>query len=92
MTPPTSPPPAPPIAGPPRLLDRVRAACRVRHYCGRTEDAYVDWARRYILFHHKRHPLEVGAVEINTFLTHLAVEGHVSASTQNQAFNALLFL
>src|SRR3954470_11206955 len=82
---PTSPPP-------PKLLDRVRQACRVRHYSIRTEDAYHDWVKRYILFHNKRHPLEMGAAEINQFLTHLAVEGHVSASTQNQAFSAILFL
>jgi integron integrase len=64
----------------------------VRHYSLRTEDAYADWARRFILFHQKRHPLEMGAAEINQFLTHLAVAGNVSASTQNQAFSALLFL
>src|SRR5262249_42091966 len=56
------------------------------------EEAYVDWIRRFILFHGKRHPLEMGALEINRFLTHLAVAGHVGASTQNQAFCALLFL
>ena len=85
---------APPAAEPrpPKLLDRVREACRVRHYSIRTEDAYVDWVRRFILFHHKRHPLEMGAAQINAFLTHLAVDGHVAASTQNQAFSALLFL
>src|SRR5262245_5179735 len=77
---------------PPKLLDRVREACRVRHYSMRTENAYVDWIKRFILFHHKRHPLEMGAAQINAFLTHLAVDGHVSASTQNQAFSALLFL
>jgi integron integrase len=77
---------------PPRLLDRVRAACRLRHYSLRTEEAYVDWIRRFILFHHKRHPLDMGAAEINAFLTDLAVVGRVSASTQNQAFSALLFL
>jgi integron integrase len=77
---------------PPRLLDRVRHACRVRHYSLRTEDCYADWVRRFVLFHGKRHPLEMGAAEINVFLTHLAVEGRVSASTQNQAFSALLFL
>src|SRR5262245_25001761 len=82
--------PVPP--NPPRLLDRVRHACRLRHYSLRTEDCYVDWVRRFILFHGKRHPLEMGAAEINAFLTHLAVDGHVSASTQNQAFSALLFL
>jgi integron integrase len=73
-------------------LDQVRDAVRVRHYSLRTEQAYVDWIRRFILFHGKRHPLEMGAAEINQFLTHLAVDGHVSASTQNQAFSALLFL
>jgi integron integrase len=77
---------------PPRLLDQVRMAARVLHYSLRTEDAYVGWIRRFILFHDKRHPLEMGAAEINQFLTHLAVEGHVSASTQNQARCALLFL
>ena len=76
----------------PRLLDRLRATVRLRHYSLRTEDSYAGWVRRYILFHNKRHPLDRGAAEINAFLTHLAVEGHVSASTQNQAFSALLFL
>ncbi len=80
------------IARPPKLLDRLREACRVRHYSIRTEEAYHDWAKRFILFHNKRHPQEMGAAEINQFLTHLAVDGHVSASTQNQAFCALLFL
>jgi integron integrase len=79
-------------AGSPRLLDRVRAAVRLRHYSLRTEDCYAAWIRRFILFHNKRHPLEMGAAEINAFLTDLAVRGHVSASTQNQAFSALLFL
>jgi len=77
---------------PPKLLDGVRAACRVRHYSIRTEECYVQWIRRFILFHHKRHPREMGSAEINGFLTHLAVNGQVSASTQNQAFSALLFL
>lgn len=77
---------------PPRLLDRVREACRLRHYSLRTEEAYVAWIKRFILFHNKRHPLEMGAAEINAFLTDLAVVGRVSASTQNQAFTALLFL
>src|SRR5215211_3721165 len=84
--------PAGPGPSAPRLLDRVRHACRVRHYSIRTEDCYADWIKRFILFHHKRHPLEMGAAEINRFLTDLAVTGHVSASTQNQAFSALLFL
>ena len=91
MTP--APVPTPPTTPqPPKLLDRLRAACRVRHYSLRTEDCYADWVKRFILFHGKRHPREMGAAEINAFLTHLAVEGHVSASTQNQAFSALLFL
>lgn len=77
---------------PPRLLDRVREACGIRHYSICTEEAYVDWIKRFILFHNKRHPLEMRAAEINAFLTHLAVDGHVSTSTQNQAFSALLFL
>ncbi len=79
-------------AQPPRLLDRVRTALRTRHYSYRTEQAYVGWIRRFILFNGKRHPEEMGDVEINTFLSHLATEGHVAASTQNQALAALLFL
>ncbi len=75
-----------------KLLDRLRAACRVRHYSIRTEDAYHDWCKRFILFHGKRHPLEMGTAEINAFLTDLAVNGKVAASTQNQAFCALLYL
>jgi integrase len=76
----------------PKLLERVRDALCVRHMSLRTEKAYVHWIRRYILFHGKRHPREMGEVEINGFLTHLAVEGQVSASTQTQALCALLFL
>jgi integron integrase len=76
----------------PKLLNRVRSTARVLHYSLRTEDAYVGWIRRFILHHNKRHPLEMGTVEINDFLTSLAVEGHVAASTQNQARSALLFL
>jgi len=76
----------------PRLLDRVREAIRARHYSRRTEDTYVAWIRRYIFFHGKRHPAEMGAPEITRFLTSLAVEGRVAASTQNQALSALLFL
>lgn len=75
-----------------KLLDQVRAAIRVRHYSIRTEHAYVDWARRYILFHGKRHPADMGAEHVQSFLSHLAVERGVSASTQNQAKAALLFL
>lgn len=81
-----------PKPGRTRLLEQVRQACRVRHYSLRTEDAYVQWIRRFILFHNKRHPLQMGASEINAFLTYLAVEGQVGPSTQNQAFSALLFL
>jgi integrase len=81
-----------PPARAPRLLDRVRAAVRLRHYSFRTEECYVAWIRHFILFHNKRHSLEMAAPEINAFLTDLAVRGHVAASTQNQAFSALLFL
>ena len=76
----------------PKLLDRMRAEIRVRHYSIRTEETYVDWARRFILFNNKRHPKELGAAEVRDFLTHLAVDRDVAASTQNQAKSALLFL
>jgi integrase len=76
----------------PRLLDRVRDAIRTRHYSRRTERAYVGWIKRYIFFHGKRHPAEMGGAEVTRFLTSLAVDGRVAASTQNQALNALLFL
>ena len=69
----------------PKLLDQVRHRCRLRHLARSTEKAYVAWIRRFILFHHKRHPLEMGAKEVGAFLTHLAVAGHVAAATQNQA-------
>jgi integron integrase len=81
-----------PLPRPPRLLDQVRQILRVRHYALRTEECYVQWIRRFILHHHKRHPRDLGAAEVEQFLTHLAVTGRVSASTQNQALNALLFL
>ena len=77
---------------PPKLLDQLRAEIRVRHYSIRTEQAYVDWVRRFILFHNKRHPKDMGAGELRDFLSHLAVDRKVSASTQNQAKSALLFL
>jgi integron integrase len=77
---------------PPKLLDRVRTTLRIKHYSIRTEEAYVNWIRRFILFHNKRHPKDMGAREIEAFLTHLAVDRQVAASTQNQALNALLFL
>lgn len=76
----------------PRLLDRVRDALRRGHYSPRTETQYVVWIRRYILFSGTRHPTEMGAVEVERYLTHLAVNQRVSASTQNQALSALLFL
>jgi integron integrase len=82
----------PPDAPKPRLLDRVREAIRARHHSRRTEEAYVAWIRRYIVSHGKRHPAEMGAPEVTKFLTSLAVDGHVAASTQNQALSALLFL
>jgi len=75
----------------PRLMDFVRQAIRLRHYSRRTEEAYVSWIRRYIVFHGKRHPRELGAREVTAFLSHLAIAG-VSASTQNQALSAILFL
>lgn len=76
----------------PTLLDQMRLAMRLRHMSLRTEQAYVGWTRRFILFHQKRHPQEMGAEEIRAFLIHLAVHGRVAASTQNVALNALLFL
>src|SRR5262245_3055169 len=82
-------PPEPPK---PRLLDRVRHAIEARRYSRRTEKAYVHWIKRYIFFHGKRHPAEMGAAEVAAFLTSLAVQGKVAASTQNQALSALLFL
>ena len=85
--------PLPPISsGPPKLLDRVRDAVRARHYSHRIEDAYVTWIRRYIVFHRKTHPAQMCASEISQFLAWLAVHRRVSASTQNQALSALLFL
>lgn len=82
----------PPAPTPPKLLDQVRDRIRVKHYSIRTETQYVQWVKRFILFHGKRHPKDLGAAEVGDFLTHLAVDGNVSASTQNQALSALLFL
>ncbi|HXX83359.1 MAG TPA: integron integrase, partial [Casimicrobiaceae bacterium] len=76
----------------PRLLARVRDKVRLKHYSIRTEQAYVDWIKRFIWFHGKRHPGELGAAEVEVFLTDLAVARNVAASTQNQATSALLFL
>ena len=76
----------------PRLLEQVREAIRVRHYSLRTEQTYVGWIKRFILFHGKRHPRDMGGQEVQQFLSHLAVAGHVAASTQSQALSAVLFL
>lgn len=76
----------------PKLLDQVRARIRVKHYSIRTESQYVQWIRRFILFHGKRHPREMGGAEVEAFLSHLAVDGNVAAATQSQALAALLFL
>jgi integron integrase len=77
---------------PPKLLDQIRELLRIKHYALRTEEAYVNWIRRFILFHNKRHPRDMGTPEIRAFLAHLATEGNVAASTQNQALAAILFL
>ena len=84
--------PLPDTGSRPKLLDRVRHAIRTRHYSRRTEQAYVDWIRRYIVFHNKKHPSTMGAADITKFLSWLATVRHVSSSTQNQALSALLFL
>ena len=78
--------------GKPRLLERVSAAIRARHYSRRTEEAYVFWIRKFILFHQKRHPSEMGAPEVSAFLEWLATDRKVAASTQNQALSAVLFM
>lgn len=83
---------APRPENPPKLLDQVRERIRVKHYSIRTETQYVHWIKRFIFFHGKRHPREMGAAEVEAFLTHLAVAGGVAAATQNQALSALLFL
>lgn len=75
-----------------KLLDQVGDAIRLKQYSPRTEEAYVHWIKRFILFHDKKHPKDMGAVEIEAFLTYLAVDQHVAPSTQNQALSALLFL
>jgi len=75
-----------------KLLDQMRLVLRLKHMSIRTEDTYVHWVRRFILFHHKRHPQDMGAHEIRAFLAHLALDDHVAASTQNVALNALVFL
>jgi integron integrase len=94
MTTPTSPPPQKNASSPKekKLLDQYRDALRVKRYSPRTEATYIQWAKNFILFHNKRHPKEMGIPEIGIFLTHLASDQNVSASTQNQAFSAILFL
>jgi len=89
---PDSTPSAAPETPAPKLLDQVRARIRVKHYSIRTEDQYVHWIKRFIFFHEKRHPREMGAPEVEAFLSDLAIKGRVAASTQNQALSALLFL
>jgi integron integrase len=84
--------PASPFAHLPKLLDRLREALRCRHYSRRTEQTYCHWVKRFIYFHNLRHPAQMAEPEINAYLTHLAVKEKVSASTQNQALSALLFL
>ena len=86
------PPSSHPSTGKPKLLDQMREALRSRHYSLRTEQTYCHWAKRFIFFHHVRHPADMAEPEINAYLTHLAVKEKVSASTQNQALSALLFL
>jgi integron integrase len=75
-----------------KLLDQMRDALRTQHYSYRTENTYVEWAKRFILFHNKRHPRDMGVVEVQAFITHLATQRKVAASTQNQALSAVLFL
>lgn len=77
---------------PKKLLDQVRDVIRLKHYAYRTQETYVQWIRRFILFHNKRHPNEMGTAEVTQFLTHLAVHEQVAASTQNQALSAIVFL
>ena len=79
-------------SGKPKLLEQVRQLLRLRHYSLRTEEAYLAWIRRYILFHGKRHPRDLGESDVSAFLSSLATDGRVAASTQNQALSALLFL
>src|SRR5215467_9209814 len=76
----------------PKLLDQVRQAIRTRHLSPHTEQAYIGWIKRFIFFHNKRHPVEMGELEIGRFLSSLATHRRVSASTQNQALNSILFL
>jgi len=76
----------------PKLLDQLRSAMRLKHYSYRTEQSYVQWVKRFILFHQKRHPKDMGATEIRQFLNHLAMEKNVAGSTKNQSLCAIIFL
>jgi site-specific recombinase XerD len=76
----------------PKLLDQVTDLIRLHHYSYRTEQTYLSWIRQFVLFNKKRHPAEMGHIEVTAFLSHLAADRHVSASTQNQALSAVLFL
>ena len=78
--------------GKPKLLDQMKNVMRIKHYSLQTEKSYIQWVRRYIYFHNKRHPEEMGALDVQKYLSYLAVEQNVSASTQNQALNAIVFL
>lgn len=80
------------VSKPPKQLDQVRRVIRSKHDSYRTEQAYIDWIKRFIFFHKKRHPAEMGADEIQAYITYLANERNVAASTQNQALSAILFL
>src|SRR5690349_19702058 len=90
----TSPPPSSPtpLNKDKKLLDQLRDAIRAKHYSYRTEQTYIDWCKRYILYHGKRHPSEMGVSEIQEYITYLATHQQVAASTQNQALSAILFL
>src|SRR3989442_12299064 len=77
---------------PPRLMEQMRTVIRARHYSLCTEETYLSWVKRFILFHGKQHPRDMGVQEVQQFLAYLAVEGHVAASTQSQALSAILFL
>ena len=79
-------------AQPKKLLDQVRDKIRFKHYSLSTEKTYIAWIKQFILYHHKRHPVEMGSLEVEAFLTYLATQRHVSSSTQNQALSAILFL
>ena len=76
----------------PRLLDQISDRIRLKHYSIRTEHTYLDWVKRFVLFHRKRHPASMGKADVEAFLSHLAVNGKVAASTRNQAKSAILFL